>query len=34
VNLDPGGTDAQDDDVTAAIGAALCGDPERSPASR
>lgn len=34
VNLDPGGTDAQDDDVTAAIGAALCDDPERSPASR
>lgn len=34
VNLDPGGTDAQDDDVTAAIGAALCDGPVRSPAPR
>jgi D-alanyl-D-alanine carboxypeptidase len=34
VNLDPGGTDAQDDDVTAAIGAALCDAPVQSPASR
>jgi CubicO group peptidase (beta-lactamase class C family) len=34
VNLDPGSTDAQDDDATAAIGAALCAGPVRSPASR
>jgi len=27
VNLDPGGTDAQDDDAQAAIGAALCEGP-------
>ena len=27
VNLDPGGTDAQDDDAQAAIGAALCDGP-------
>jgi len=27
VNLDPGGTDAQDDDARAAIGAALCDGP-------
>jgi D-alanyl-D-alanine carboxypeptidase len=34
VNLDPGSTDAQDDDATAAIGAALCDGPVRSPAPR